>query len=102
MFSLQALSVTQLEALGPDNTAMVTNEQRAALRDKQLAALERAETGSRGQTQSPVQSGKKTYSSVFKSCQCVFIIPLMCHAVKILVLLYIYTSKDSSCHQKLP
>ncbi|XP_045900376.1 otoancorin [Micropterus dolomieu] len=60
--NLAALSVTQLEALGPDNTAMVTNEQRAALRDKQLAALERAETGSRGQTQSPVQSGAPSLS----------------------------------------
>ncbi|KAM7420815.1 hypothetical protein PAMA_015163 [Pampus argenteus] len=55
-----ALSVAQLEALGPDNAAMVTDEQRAALSDKQLAALERTSsgsiesTGSTGSTGSPV------------------------------------------------
>ncbi|XP_062279086.1 otoancorin [Scomber scombrus] len=46
-----ALSVAQLDALGPDNAAMVTSEQRAALNGKQLASLERALTGTRGQTE---------------------------------------------------
>ncbi|KAM7383470.1 hypothetical protein PAMP_003118 [Pampus punctatissimus] len=52
-----ALSVAQLEALGPDNAAMVTNEQRAALTDKQLAALERTSTGSIESTGSTGSTG---------------------------------------------
>ncbi|XP_029307996.1 otoancorin [Cottoperca gobio] len=51
------LSVVQLEALGPDNAAMVTSEQRAALKDEQLAALERSVTGSPDQTQRSDHSG---------------------------------------------
>ncbi|XP_077950908.1 otoancorin isoform X1 [Gasterosteus aculeatus] len=54
---LHALSAVQVEALGPDNAAMVTSEQRAALSDEQLAALERAVTGSPEQTQRSGQSG---------------------------------------------
>ncbi|XP_044065278.1 otoancorin isoform X2 [Siniperca chuatsi] len=57
-----ALSLAQLEALGPDNAAMVTSEQRVALRDEQLAALERAVTGSWNQTQNPGQSGAPSLS----------------------------------------
>ncbi|KAM9852097.1 LOW QUALITY PROTEIN: otoancorin [Aulostomus maculatus] len=52
--TLAALSVAQLEALGPDNAAMVTSEQGAALRDEQLAALERAVT--RAGDAAPVQN----------------------------------------------
>lgn len=59
-FVLQALSAVQVEALGPDNAAMVTSEQRAALSDEQLAALERAVTGSPEQTQRSGQSGENT------------------------------------------
>ena len=59
-FSLQALSVSQLEALGPDNAAMVTTEQLAALGDEQQAALERASTGSQEETQDTSESGKRT------------------------------------------
>ncbi|XP_034409927.1 otoancorin-like [Cyclopterus lumpus] len=51
------LSVAQLEALGPDNAAMVTSKQRASLSDEQLAALERAVIGSPDQTERSVQSG---------------------------------------------
>ncbi|XP_037309860.2 otoancorin [Pungitius pungitius] len=54
---LKALSVVQVEALGPDSAAMVTSEQRATLSEQQLAALERAVTGSPDQTQTPGQSG---------------------------------------------
>lgn len=43
---LQSLSPAQLEAFGPDNAELVTSQQRAALGDEQLAALERASTGS--------------------------------------------------------
>lgn len=72
VLSPQSLSVAQLEALGPDNAAMVTSEQQAALRDEQLATLERAMTGSQDQTPTSDKSGKKihvhrcklTYSSV--------------------------------------
>nr|XP_046256838.1 otoancorin [Scatophagus argus]XP_046256839.1 otoancorin [Scatophagus argus]XP_046256840.1 otoancorin [Scatophagus argus] len=61
--NLAALSAAHLEALGPDNAAMVTSEQQAALRDVQLAALERAATGSRAQqTQSPGESGAPSLS----------------------------------------
>ncbi|XP_041799048.1 otoancorin isoform X2 [Chelmon rostratus] len=56
------LSGAQLEALGPDNAAMVTSEQRAAMTDKQLAALERAMTGSRDQKQTPEGSGAPSLS----------------------------------------
>ncbi|XP_054477293.1 otoancorin [Anoplopoma fimbria] len=52
-----ALSVAQLEALGPDNAAMVTIEQLASLSDEQMAAFERAVTGSPDQTQKYSQSG---------------------------------------------
>ncbi|KAM6909657.1 otoancorin [Xenentodon cancila] len=52
-----ALSVAQLESLGPDNAAMVTSDQRAALRNDQLTALERAETGSKEQSQKSLESG---------------------------------------------
>ncbi|KAF0045413.1 hypothetical protein F2P81_001942 [Scophthalmus maximus] len=48
-----ALSVAQLEALGPDNAAVVTTEQKAVLGTDQLAALDRAETGTRLQTPKP-------------------------------------------------
>ncbi|XP_078109050.1 otoancorin isoform X2 [Sander vitreus] len=43
--NLATLSVAQLVALGPDNAAMVTTEQHAALRDEQRVALERSVTG---------------------------------------------------------
>ncbi|KAM8870252.1 otoancorin isoform 2-T2 [Spinachia spinachia] len=59
---LDALSVVQVEALGPDNAAMVTSEQRASLSEEQLAALERAETGSPDQTQRSGQSGTPSLS----------------------------------------
>ncbi|MEQ2170580.1 hypothetical protein GOODEAATRI_001767 [Goodea atripinnis] len=39
------LSVVQLEALGPDNAAMVTSEQRAVLTEEQLSILKKATTG---------------------------------------------------------
>ncbi|MEQ2314344.1 hypothetical protein AMECASPLE_011119, partial [Ameca splendens] len=39
------LSVVQLEALGPDNAAMVTSEQRAVLTEEQLSILKKASTG---------------------------------------------------------
>lgn len=58
-FPLQALSVAQLEALGPDNAAMLTAGQRAVLSRDQLAAVERAATGSAAPPQNPPQSGKK-------------------------------------------
>ncbi|XP_056300399.1 stereocilin-like isoform X3 [Pseudoliparis swirei] len=51
------LSVAQLEALGPDNAAMVTSEQQASLSDEQLAALERAVIGSPDLTQRAELSG---------------------------------------------
>ncbi|XP_070768533.1 otoancorin [Enoplosus armatus] len=56
------LSDAQLEALGPDNAAMVTSKQRVAMTDKQLAALERATTGSRDQRQDPGKSGAPSLS----------------------------------------
>ncbi|XP_039662071.1 otoancorin [Perca fluviatilis] len=71
--NLAALSVAQLVALGPDNTAMVTSEQHTSLRDEQLVALERAVTGqpvaperavtsSPAQTQIPAKSGAPSLS----------------------------------------
>ncbi|KAG8010056.1 Otoancorin [Nibea albiflora] len=57
--SLAALSVAQLEAFGPDNAALVTEEQRSALDDDQRAALENASsTGSR----EPAASGAPSLS----------------------------------------
>ncbi|XP_071759430.1 otoancorin isoform X3 [Centroberyx gerrardi] len=53
-----ALSVSQLEALGPDNAAAVTAVQRATLGKVKLAALDRAEAGSRtGDTGSTGEQG---------------------------------------------
>lgn len=65
-FSLQALSVAQLEALGPDNAAVVTGEQQAALSEEQKAALQKAMDGSRSTpTKTTVsesgKEGKLTY-----------------------------------------
>lgn len=60
LFSLQVLSAAQLEALGPDNAAMVTTEQRNLLNNDQLDTLETALTGFRKQAQGAVQSGKNT------------------------------------------
>ncbi|KAI3360495.1 hypothetical protein L3Q82_002382 [Scortum barcoo] len=57
-----ALSVAQLEALGPDNAAMVTSEQRGVLSDKQLATLEGATAGSRTQAVTPPDSGAPSLS----------------------------------------
>ncbi|KAK2844585.1 hypothetical protein Q5P01_011244 [Channa striata] len=57
-----ALSVAQLEALGPDNAASVTTEQRAMLRMDQQAALQLAETGSFARSQDPAQSGAPSLS----------------------------------------
>ncbi|KAM6936727.1 otoancorin [Lycodopsis pacificus] len=54
---LDALSATQLKALGPDNAAMLTSEQRASLSDEQLAALESALIGSPDQTERSDESG---------------------------------------------
>ncbi|XP_040923714.1 otoancorin isoform X2 [Betta splendens] len=56
------LSVAQLEALGPDNAAMVTAEQKAALRKDQRAALNSAETGSPTRAQVSVGSGVPSVS----------------------------------------
>lgn len=64
--SLQELSVAQLEALGPDNAAMVTTEQKAVLRKDQRAALDSAETGSPTRAQTSVQSGM-TYNYYYLS-----------------------------------
>lgn len=50
--SPQSLSPAQLEAFGPDNAELVTSLQRAALGNEQLAALERASTGSYEQPKS--------------------------------------------------
>lgn len=58
ILSLQSLSPAQLESLGPDNAELVTSMQRAALGDEQLAALERASTGSYDQPKSSDTSGK--------------------------------------------
>ncbi|XP_023117628.2 stereocilin [Amphiprion ocellaris] len=44
--NMAKLSAAQLESLGPDNAAMITDRQRAALSDEQRDALDRAETGS--------------------------------------------------------
>ncbi|XP_071385316.1 otoancorin isoform X4 [Centroberyx affinis] len=53
-----ALSASQLEALGPDNAAAVTAAQRAMLGKVKLAALDRAEAGSRtGDTGSTGEQG---------------------------------------------
>ncbi|MEQ2211240.1 hypothetical protein XENOCAPTIV_013413 [Xenoophorus captivus] len=55
------LSVVQLEALGPDNAAMVTSEQRAVLTEEQLSILKKATNGGQEdqkQTQA-LASGKK-------------------------------------------
>lgn len=65
-FSLQALSGAQLEALGPDNAAVVTSEQQAALSEEQKAALQNAMDGSRSTpTKTTVsesgKEGKLTY-----------------------------------------
>ncbi|XP_077383973.1 otoancorin isoform X2 [Festucalex cinctus] len=49
--NIAALSVAQLEGLGPDNVAMVTQSQRDRLTDAQLAALEQTEIGSRSDSQ---------------------------------------------------
>ncbi|XP_017280554.3 otoancorin [Kryptolebias marmoratus] len=59
-----ALSVAQLEALGPDNAASVTLEQRAALTVEQRAALDTAAAGTVGQeTQiEPKESGAPALS----------------------------------------
>uniref|UniRef100_A0A4W6FUI4 Otoancorin n=1 Tax=Lates calcarifer TaxID=8187 RepID=A0A4W6FUI4_LATCA len=56
-----ALSVVQLQALGPDNAAVVTAEQRAALENAQQDALDRAVTGSSEQPSRTSESGKKTH-----------------------------------------
>lgn len=58
--NLASLSVTQLEALGPERAAKVTWEQRAALKDDQQAALMRARAGLRSQTADP--SPQSVYS----------------------------------------
>ncbi|KAF6739596.1 Otoancorin [Oryzias melastigma] len=54
--NLAALSVAQLEALGPDNAALLTSGQRAVLSGDQLAAVQRAATGSTAPPQNSAQS----------------------------------------------
>ncbi|KAM9722820.1 otoancorin [Menidia menidia] len=56
-----ALSPAQLEALGPDNAAMVTSDQKAVMSDDQLAALEKASTDPPSPTQS-TESGAPVLS----------------------------------------
>ncbi|TNN75738.1 Otoancorin [Liparis tanakae] len=56
-----------LEALGPDNAAMVTSEQRASLSEEQLAALERAVIGSPNQTPRTELSGEHIHASAVTS-----------------------------------
>lgn len=63
--SFQALSIAQLDAFGPDNAAMVTSKQHAALTQEQCASLQKAAIGSRDQSASgelkPIlQSRKRT------------------------------------------
>ncbi|XP_029694694.1 otoancorin [Takifugu rubripes] len=57
-----SLSPAQLEAFGPDNAELVTSKQRAALGEEQLAALERASTGSYNQPQPTETSGAPSLS----------------------------------------
>ncbi|XP_053289168.1 otoancorin [Pleuronectes platessa] len=75
------LSAAQLEALGPDNAAMVTTEQQAALGDKQRAALQRAMTGSQEEPQNTSESGVPSLSvegiSAFMKPFLVFLIGLL-------------------------
>ncbi|KAJ0065976.1 hypothetical protein NL108_001188 [Boleophthalmus pectinirostris] len=54
--NLAALSVTQIEALGPDNAGLVTQEQKAAMTAEQLGALSRAIEGVRNPSS---ESGNK-------------------------------------------
>lgn len=61
LLSLQSLSAAQLESFGPDNAEIATSEQKAALREEQLAALERAMSGSYKKTSTPDKSGKKLH-----------------------------------------
>ncbi|KAK1895740.1 Otoancorin [Dissostichus eleginoides] len=56
------LNVDQLLSLGPDNAAMVTSGQQAEMTDEQLAALERAATGSTDQEQRTDHSGAPSMS----------------------------------------
>ncbi|XP_010785321.1 otoancorin [Notothenia coriiceps] len=57
-----SLNVDQLLSLGPDNAAMVTSGQKAEMKDEQLAALERAATGSTDQEQRIDRSGAPSMS----------------------------------------
>lgn len=83
----QALSVSQLKALGPDNAAMVTDAQKAELDEEQRKGLAEAvgvaytrseepssggsQSGAAGQEGSPVpQTGGKTvHQRVFRDVQ---------------------------------
>lgn len=57
-----SLNVDQLLSLGPDNAAMVTSGQQAEMTIEQLAALERAATGSTDQEQRTDHSGAPSMS----------------------------------------
>ncbi|XP_026172964.1 uncharacterized protein LOC113136395 isoform X2 [Mastacembelus armatus] len=60
--SFAALSVAQLNGLGPDNAAMVTAQQQAVLTKEQQAALDRAASGTTETAQSASQSGAPSFS----------------------------------------
>ncbi|XP_011483575.1 uncharacterized protein LOC105355935 isoform X1 [Oryzias latipes] len=74
--NLVALSVAQLEALGPDNAAMLTAGQRAVLSRDQLAAVERAATGSAAPPQNPPQSDSGA-SALMGEGVCILVKPLL-------------------------
>lgn len=80
--SLQLLSPAQLEAFGPDNAELVTSLQRAALGDEQLAALERASTGSYEQPKSTdntsgerIPARPQVVSGCWKESVCIRMVP---------------------------
>lgn len=69
-----SLNVDQLLSLGPDNAAMVTSGQQAEMTDEQLAAVERAATGSTDQEQRTDHSGAPSMSAEGISA---FMMPLL-------------------------
>ncbi|KAI4810674.1 hypothetical protein KUCAC02_013611 [Chaenocephalus aceratus] len=69
-----SLNVDQLLSLGPDNAAMVTSGQQAEMTYEQLAAVERAATGSTDQEQRTDHSGAPSMSAEGISA---FMMPLL-------------------------
>ncbi|RVE62701.1 hypothetical protein OJAV_G00159600 [Oryzias javanicus] len=80
-----ALSVAQLEALGPDNAALLTSGQRAVLSGDQLAAVQRAATGSTAPPQNSAQSDSGAPALMGEGF-CILVKPLLLLTTGILLL----------------